>query len=236
MFKRILLVPLFSPLTVQAQAPVQINWGTATVVQDLITSDGSAVSASEFKIELGGFVGGFVPTNANIEDWVSNWQVFDAITTPDTDPSDAFIAGSGTSSRFVGSDFLAPGQTSLSADSNGVDIFGAGEQAYVFIRNSDTTDVGSEWLLYTSQEGNDWVFPAAQLQFSPMFFVSDVDEVLFGSVNGDLIGEGVFTDSSSDFVLRTHTFGVAVPEPTTGILLLGSTLGLLLRRKRLQSW
>ena len=159
--------------------------------------------------------------------------MFDAITTPDTDPGDFLTVGVGT--RFTGSGLLDFGQTSLSEDGNGVDTFSPGSQAYVFIRNSDTTDFGSEWLLYTSQDGANgegFVFPlvgAAAAGAQTQFSAAEADEAIFGSVNGTTVGAGEFTDTSTDFVLRTHTF---IPEPSTTLLLLGSSLGLLARRKR----
>lgn len=157
----------------------------------IITSDGSAISLAEFTIELGGFAGGFIPTEANVEQWVSNWQVFDAVTDPDTDTSgprgetaDVFESGPGTTDgRFVGTGFLEVDQTSSSEDANGVDAFGPNQQAYVFIRNSDSTDELAEWLLYTSQSSDDWEYPTVtggQTEMPSSWFLGEADTAILG--------------------------------------------------------
>lgn len=231
------------PLTAQE---FQIDWGTSAVNERIITSSGGAVSISEFSIELGGFGNGFVPTQANVGQWVNNWQVFDAITEPDSDTSgpdnsraDFFVNGAGTDARFVGTGFLQANQTSNSEDSNGSDTFGPNQQAYVFIRNSDTPDGNAEWLLYTSESGNDWEYPSVgggQPETPGSFFLADVDNVLWGAANSGnnrdqrFTGGGVHSDMSDDFVLRTHSFA-AVPEPSSLLLLLCGTAGLLRRRR-----
>ena len=219
-------------INASAQSPLRIEWSSATIAQTITDSDGNAINAADYAIELGGFGNGFVPTGDNIDEWVSNWQVFDAVTTPDDDVGDIFVSGSGTDARFAGADFLDVDQTSLSLDGNGTDIFSAGLQAYVFIRNSDVTGPDSEWLLYTSQEGVDWEFPAvagSQLQQPLNFSLGEADEFLFGAGNG-VVGPGeVGPNAPTDFALRTHTF---VPEPSTPLLLLASALGLACRRRR----
>lgn len=233
------LLPLFGQ-------EFQIDWGSSAVNENLVTSSGGAITLSEFSIELGGFGNGFVPTQANVNQWVSNWQVFDAVTEPDSDTSgpggsraDIFASGTGTEARFVGTGFLQADQTSSSEDSNGFDTFGPNQQAYVFIRNSDTPDGSAEWLLYTSENGNDWEFPGVnggQPETPGSFFVSDIDNVVFGAANAGnnrdqrFTGGGVSNDLSDDFVLRTHTFAV-VPEPSSLILLICGAGGLLRRRR-----
>ncbi|MFC0018558.1 PEP-CTERM sorting domain-containing protein [Roseibacillus persicicus] len=234
-----LLPAVFALSTAQAQsATVQIDWGTSTVAQKIITSTGAPISQPEFSIELGAFALGFTPTASNYSEWVNNWMVFDAVTSPDTDTSgaggtqaDAFISV-GVNSRFVGTGFLETGQTSTSEDSNGTDVFAAGEQAYVFIRNSDTPDENAEWLLYTSSVDNSWEFPQAeggQSQFPATWYVSEADQAIWGAVNGTVTGGGPHTDTSTDFVLRTHTF---VPEPSSFFLLFIGLGASLTRRSR----
>lgn len=172
---------------------------------------------------------------------MNNWQVFDAVTDPDTDASgpkgagaDGFISSTGTNARFVGTGFLQSDQTSSSEDANGVDAFLAGQQAYVFIRSGDTPTPGTEWLLYTSTSGEVWEYPAVSggQQSTPLsWFAGEADSAIWGAVNGGNGPNGERTDLSTDFVLRTHTF---VPEPSSALLLfLGSVF--LVRRKRAQS-
>lgn len=233
-----LVIFLSSQIAVFSQQH-QIDWGTSAVTDIVITSDGSPITLTEFTIELGGFEGGFVPTTSNIGEWVNNWQIFDAVTDLDTDTSgpngetaDAFIADSGTTNgRFVGTGFLESDQTSSSEDANGVDTFAPNQQAYVFIRNSDTTDPGSEWLLYTSESGDDWEFPSVtggQPATPESWFLSDVDTAVFGAVNGTIEGGGEHSDITTDFLLRTHTF---VPEPSSALLILLGALPFLRRRR-----
>ena len=229
------------------QSPLQIDWTTSLVLAPIVTSNGSALSLSEFSIELGGFANGFVPTSANIDEWVSNWRVFDAITDSEPPPesdsdvknADIFVTD-GSNSRFAGTGFLDVDQVSLSEDGNGIDTFGPGQQAYVFIRNmDDTLNPDTEFLLYTSETGLAFEFPAVtggQADTNLVFGLDEVDTVLFGSANPNaldpndaIVGDGSFTDMSTDFILRTHT---VVPEPSTSLLLLGAGLGLLVRRRK----
>lgn len=231
-YSSLILTALIPSGLLAQQSPLQIDWGTSTIADTIVDSNGDAISVDDYAIELGGFAAGFVPTAANIGDWVNNWQVFDAVTAADTDTADSFVAGTGTDARFVGSALLDTDQTSLSEDGNGVDVFEAGSQAYVFVRNQDEIGPDSEWLLYTSESGEDWEFPSVtgtQTQFPLTWFVSEVDTVLFGAANTTIVGDGEFTDTSPNFVLRTHTF---VPEPSTSLLLLGASLGLVGRRRR----
>jgi hypothetical protein len=217
----------------------QIDWGTSAVTDKIITSDGSPISLAEFSIELGGFGGGFIPTAANVTDWVNNWEVFDAVTDPDTDTSgpkgetaDGFITGPGaTDARFVGTGFLQNDQTSSSEDANGIDTFGPNQQAYVFIRNSDTTGEDAEWLLYTSNAGDIWEYPTVaggQPDTPDSWFVGEADTAIWGGVNGTIEGGGRHSDTSTDFILRTHTF---VPEPSSASLLVLGCIALLRRRR-----
>lgn len=230
-FNPLVSLLIFLPIAVQAQSPLQIDWGSSTIVDTITDSTGAPISSSTYAIELGGFSSGFVPTQANVDDWLANWQVFDAVTDPDSDSGDFFIAGSGTDARFAGTDFLDIDQTSLSEDGNGTDIFAVGSQAYVFIRNSDVTNPNSEWLLYTSQSGEDWEFPAVQggqTQVPLTWFAGEADEVVFGGIH-DAAGPGEFTSTGTDFLLRTHTF---VPEPSTALLVLAASCALGCRRRR----
>ncbi len=203
---------LLSVVNLQAQI-FAVTWGTGTRFEQLITSDGSPLTPNDFSFELGGFTNGFVPTAANIDEWVENWHVFDAITSPDADTSDGFIQGA-AGSRFVGNASLNM-QISTSEDADLNFAFTPGTQAYVFIRNSDTPTFGSEWLLYTSEQGIDWEFPAVSgLSFSVNWFAGDnepelAEQVVWGGINGVNVNDGSageFTDTSTDFLLRTHTF------------------------------
>ena len=212
--------------TSHGQTTQTIVWGTEPGSGSVITSNGDALSLSSHSIELGSF-GGFIPTADNASEWVANWEVFDAVT-PETPDGDGF-ANEGTPDAFFGGVATLDGDgRSSSVDALSTSSFG-GEQGYVFIRNSDTPDGEAEWLLYTS---GSWIFPGAGFSEELLWFNPDVDEVVFGAVNGGaVVGEGIFTDSSKDFSVRMHSF-LTVPEPSAlGLLGLG-LLGMSYRRKR----
>lgn len=221
-------------LVVNSQAQgFGVNWGTGTFPASLLTSDGSPLTPDGFSFELGGFTSGFVPSAANINEWIENWRIFDGITFPDADSSDGFVE-TGAGSRFVGNASLNAMQISDSEDADMTFAFVPGTQAYVFVRNSDDSTPGSEWLLYTREGGGGWVFPVVSgLAFSENWFTPDANQVIFGAINGMSVNDGTtgeFTDTSTDFLLRTHTF---VPEPSSFFLFLLGALGLLARRSRL---
>lgn len=217
----------------------QIDWGSSAVVDKIVTSDGSAISLAEFTVEIGGFANDFVPTASNVSQWVANWRIFDAITVGDSDSNgaggssaDGYLTGSGTDARFAGTAYLQSDQTSASEDGNGTDVFASGQQAYVFIRNGDYPMVensGVEWLLYTNGGSDGWNFPtvsSSQPNFPEQWFAGDADTAVWGAVNGTTLGSGLHTDTSADFLLRTHTF---VPEPSVVVF---SILGALLLARR----
>lgn len=114
--------------------------------------------------------------------------------------------------------------------------FAQGKQAYVFIRNSNATAPGSEWLLYTrsSGGGDSWQFPFVSPEsHNPAddldWRVQDAENVVWGGINqGATEGGGVHSFTGKDYLVQTFTF---VPEPTTALLVSLSSL-MLLRRQR----
>ncbi len=224
---------IFLSFSQASKAQMGVDWGTSALGQSLIQSDGTPITLSDFSVELGTFTPWFTPTLSNYDSWVSNWLVFDAITSGDVDLDDLFEpVGASPGGRFAGTANLLPGQTSDSEDANAATMFPAGSQAYVFIRNSDVPDEDAEWLLYTSQAGEDWEFSEVllgQAQFPVTWFLSEVDTVLWGGANGGTLGGGQYTDTSTDFGLRTHNF---VPEPSGIVFLfIGSWLWVGRRRR-----
>lgn len=214
-----------------------IDWGSNFFPGgNLIDSDGNALVLGDgsytdggYTFEIGVFDGAFVPDATNTDDWVANWKVFDAIIPSDSDPSDSV-----SSTFFAGRDVITFERHSESADpivDNNYEFL-EGEQAYVFVRNSNDTDSDSEWLLYTNST---WTFPfVAPESHDPsgneLWVVEDADEAVWGGINaGATTGDGEHAHKGTDYLIQTFTF---VPEPSTfGLLLVGS-LGLLRRGRR----
>ena len=237
-----LLLLLFSAAsleTLKAQSET-INWGSALFPGgNLIDSNGDAITLGDgsftdggFTFELGTFdtASGFTgPTAGNTSDWVTNWRAFDAIVSGDGDAND-FVRSNGT---FAAQDTLTSDRHSLSVDA-AVDPayeFAVDAQAYVFVRNSDATEAGSEWLLYTNPA---WEFPfVAAESHSPnnlTWEVEDATQAVWGGINGGTTtGGGVNNFGDPNFLIQTFTF---VPEPSSAGLLLLGALSLLRRGRR----
>ena len=207
-----------SPLYSQQQ---EIAWGTSLEFGNVLTSDGGALTFPEFSFELGTFGSSFTPDENNLDQWLDNWKVFDAISPESPDGGDGIAYGPPGTAFFGSAATLFTDRTSSSDDALAGSLFSPGEQAYVFVRNGDVPEGETEWLLYTSESQPDWAFPGAfgeELQW----FLADVDEVIWGAVNGggangELIGGGSFTDDTEEFYIRSQGFFEPVPEPGTPI-------------------
>lgn len=237
-------------ISAAAQTNLEVSWGSSLLPQKMIRNDGSALDSGPLTIEVGSF-GTFTPTASNMDQWLTNWKVFDAITEPDSDPNGSdfmtYDANDSTLARFAGSANLTDGQLSDSEDAalqNPTATFGPNEQGYVFFRTGDAYIEDNQWLLFTSAvdadgaglEDSVWEFPSisgGQPQFSLAWWLDQADTAIVGAINGGDIkggstGAGCFTDTSDDFAIRLH----CVPEPSTGILALLSAVALLRRKRR----
>lgn len=223
-----------------------IDWGTDFFpAGPIVTSSGEAITLGDgsftdggFTIELGAFDNSFVPTASNVGDWVNDWRVFDAIVADDLDGNDNLVPSLADPSlaTFAGQDLLDSSNLSLSVDSI-VDedfVFEQGLQAYVFIRNNNNPEPGSEWLLYTRDGEDDaWRYPfVAPETHSPAddleWFVQQANTAVFGGVNGTTIGAGEREFTDETILAQTFTF---VPEPSSA-LLTGLGALVLMRRRR----
>ena len=128
---RIFLVLALIVVSTPLLAAHTINWGNS-VGSSLYSSTGSALDDS-YTFELGSF-GSFVPTEFNMTEWLSNWKVFDRAAAPAGSgwnsgagyfTSSSTLLGNGTSSEAV--TWSLPGYT-----------FGAGEQGYIWVYNTQT--------------------------------------------------------------------------------------------------
>lgn len=204
-----------------------LNWGSA-VFSDLVDSQGNTLD-STYVFELGAFANGFVPTESNIDLWYGNWQVFDTASYNGLEQADDDgIYGYFTSTVRMNSDGTSdsPSQTPGALSFEGLD-------AYIWVRNSNLAEEGSEWLL---ARADTWVFPAAEddccgngppIEFSTSDLTPTVTP-LWGS-QGGVTGGGQIT-SIGFYTLQTATF---VPEPSTPLLSMFACILLCFRRNRL---
>ncbi|MEY3897400.1 MAG: hypothetical protein RLZZ214_2921 [Verrucomicrobiota bacterium] len=184
--------------SIQAQT---LNWGNE-VFGDLSDSNGGELD-NTFVFELGSFFSGFVPTESNVDLWVSNWQVFDrASYNPDIEYF--------TSTVYVRNDVTSSNPTASTLSFAGLD-------AYIWVRNDDNPVEGTEWLL---TRADNWTFPVVGGDCCNTdvveWAVSDLDPTnvpVWGRQN-DLPGSGEFT-STGTTGLQTFTF---VPEPSSALL------------------
>lgn len=199
-----------------------INWGSQFGSVN-VQSDGTTAVSGGFTIQLGKFASGFTPDGTNISLWAANWVVFDSL-----DP---------------GEHNAASGYFTSEPNLLNNNVFASGDQAYVWMFNSQTAVPGSEWLLYTNDAtdgiaADDWKFPTApgSQQTLPLSWrVSNASRALFGGINPDgpgpdprRTGDGIGTPPETPVHLQTYTF---VPEPS-GALLSGLAALFFMRRRR----
>lgn len=192
-----------------------LNWGNE-VFGELTDSEGAALD-NTFVFELGSFVGGFVPTSSNLEQWVLNWEVFDRAAHQES-------IGYFTSTVYVNNDVTTSNPTASTMSFAGLD-------AYIWIRNQDDPVEGAEWLL---TRASNWTFPnvggdCCNTQVVE-WAVSDLDPgnvPVWGRQNGEF-GSGEFSSAGSSG-LQTFTF---VPEPSSALLAALAGGFMVLRRRR----
>lgn len=207
-----------------------IYWGSA-VNDALFDSAGNPLDSSFF-FEIGTF-GSFIPTDENMSFWRDNWKVLDRVSAPAAsgwDPAAGFFSSSFT--------LLSDGTSSRAPELGSSSIFTGGEQAYVWISNSQQMQIGTEWALVTNdgRDGlstDDWRLPplpdpcgcgsgASSLEWR----LSNASTPGFGGLNNEL-GPGNVSGSPASFSLQT----AVLPEPGSAVLILSAAL-LRLRRRR----
>lgn len=195
-----------------------IDWGNS--VGDALYDSAGAALDSSFVFELGSF-GSFVPTALNLEDWESNWKAFDRASTPsDWNAVAGFFSSSAT---------MEDGGVSSEAPPLSPHVFAAGEQAYIWVFNTQTMAYGfTEWALLTDLD--DWMFPApgGKTDEPLEWRISTADTLVYGGL-ADQQGPGDYTVDPPSFAIQTHA---VVPEPTTGVLVLLAAGVAMWRRRR----
>jgi hypothetical protein len=208
-----------SAVAVPAQT---INWASQ-FFSGFADSDGIQLDETSYTFELGTFAD-IEPDENNTSLWYNKWRVFDrAAYTEATGyfTSTVEMRDDGTSNSAA----LTPGAPSFE-----------GMKAYLWVRNDNNPQPGSQWLLVRDTA---WVFPTAipgccNNGLPIAWSVSDLDagDVPEWGSQGGVTGPGEFTVTGS-FTLQTHTFPLSgqIPEPSAAVLLSLSGLAFLRRRR-----
>lgn len=205
-----------------------VDWGGA-VGDSLFTSAGSIFDDSMI-FELGSFGTSFTPTDLNMDQWLTNWKVFDRATAGNGwNSTDQFIASSAN---------LTTSGTSSESPPLPSFTFAQGEQGYIWAYKTDQTYApGLEWALITNNGSdgistNDWLFPAHsdQTGLPLQWRFSTASTPIFGALN-NVQGAGSFSTDPVGEQLQTHTVA-AVPEPGGALLIAAAGLMVRLRRRR----
>lgn len=210
-----------------------LNWGNE-VYGEVVDSTGAEV-ANTFLFELGAFDSGFTPTQLNINDWYSNWNIFDTAT---YDTGDDRFAGSEYMQKYSTTYPATPGVYSSNPSASTMSF--AGLDAYIWVRGGTTPNSpvpGTEWLLVRAST---WDFPAVGAEccdpsITEWSTASDLGTTspLWGRQHDTRgPGEGIFDSGSygpTSPTLQTFTF---IPEPSGFLMSAVAAIGLLLRRRR----
>jgi hypothetical protein len=170
-----------------------------------------------------------------MSEWESRWIVFDkASNGSGWDPANREINASADHTSASGSN---------SPDANPASVFTQGATAYLWVYNTKSFLVGSEWALLCDSDkganvyGNSvipseryvaWQFPDPNLQSGESYDwqTRDLDTAIFGGVN-NVQGAGIYSVNPGTFTIQTHV----VPEPGSALLLLAAGAGFLRRRR-----
>lgn len=200
------LTCLFAASSLHGQT---LNWSSLTN-STIVDSQGDPLNNS-YVFQLGTFDPGFVPTAANLPNWLASWHVFDT----------ADYSYNSTDLGFF------TGTENLQNVSQYTSMF-EGLKAYVFIYNAANTEY---FLATTSSDA--WRFPVKDTGCCPTgevtWSISDLntDTPIWGG-QGNENGPGGHV-APGPFDIQTHV----VPEMTSSILsLLGCAMFALRRRRQ----
>ncbi len=231
--KALLLSALLALVSISPASAATIFWGSS--VNDLLFDSTGAPLDDSFSFEIGTFGASFIPDDNNKDLWLANWKILDRVTAPAS-------SGWDSSTQFFSSSLtLLPDGTSSRGPDIGTNfVFSEGEQAFIWVFNSQTLDIGTEWALVTnnSSDGSsddDWLIPplpdicgCSSGGDSLEWRLSTASQPDFGGVN-DRDGPGNVTDTPPSYTLQTAT----LPEPGSSFLILTAGLLLRLRRRRI---
>jgi hypothetical protein len=201
-----------------------LNWGSP-IFSDIVDSEGNVLDDT-YVFQIGAFVGGFVPDVENTSDWLRYWQVFDGADYNGIGDPDDGVYGYFTSSAAMTDNGLSDSSelSPLASSFEGLD-------GYLWIRNSNLDEPGSEWFL--ARAGN-WIFPMpvpgccdndGVVEWSTSDLLAG-DTPVWGSQGGTK-GNGEYSYSGTEH-LQTYSF---VPEPSSAMLV-GLFSGMMILRRR----
>ena len=230
--KVLLLSILAALIPVMPISAATIFWGSS--VNDLLFDSTGNPLDDSFSFEIGTFGTTFNPDDTNKDLWLANWKILDRVTAPAS-------SGWDSASQFFSSSFtiLPDGTSSRGVDIGTNFVFSEGEQAFIWVFNTQDLDVGTEWALVTNgptdgSTTNDWIIPPLpdicgcnpggdSLEWR----LSTATQPDFGGIN-DIDGPGNVTDTPPSYSLQTAT----LPEPGSSFLILTAGLLFRLRRRR----
>lgn len=190
-----------------------INLGT-DLLDDLGTSAGNNLNGS-FEVSLGTFDGAFTPTDVNVADWSVNWRTFDE-TNVTTSPLPPPLGGPNFQ---LSADLMDTGYTGSSSPAADTSYDFSGKDIWLWVRNKETIDFGTEWFLarvdasFATPNPGDCCPGEDPLNLSLLDLISPP---VFGSSLG-VKGGGIFTFDDTSGTFELQTFKV-IPEPGTLIL------------------
>jgi hypothetical protein len=208
-----------------------VFWGGPTGAV-LYQSDGVTPVDSSFTFQLGSFEVGFDPTTQSVENWASNWRVFDQAAYND---STQFFQSTALMNEF--------------GQSNGVNANTSfdfrSQRLYLWVYDSNVFNPQTptnEMALFT---GDSWVLPSTGNpccggdSLPLQLYVENMTAAITGNVDPDFDGNGVpivgsigsSTQPGTVYDFQTHSI-TAIPEPSLGVLSMLGFVAMILRRKR----
>ncbi len=209
---------------------------------DLQSEDTAAVAGGNVTFELGIFQNTdgseFTPELSNIEMWMDR---FVPITDADTpSPTSSYVTSSNISRGFGGTVEVGANTNqvqTLESSSTGGSLV-EGFRVYIWGYDTKTIDETQlpEWFLVTgtgTDDQNNWVLPDSDESnngtFEKTWDIASATTAVVGRID-DNIGEGEMMDPMSPFGNSDLQFAT-VPEPSSVLLLLLASTGVLRRRR-----
>jgi hypothetical protein len=213
-------------LTATSSLAVTMHWGNA-ILGNVVKSDGTAIdTADNFEFELGVFDPSFIPTEANVANWIDNWIRIDSA---DYNEAASYFT---SSFEFIPDPAASPGSATFSISnspeaSSGAEFTG-GTAIYLLVYNNTLMNTTTEIFL---GRANTWEVPNPADNQTTLPLNNRLSQItgtpIYGGANNNS-GAGERSVVPATFNLQTATF---VPEPS-GILLFLLGTGLACARRQ----